>query len=116
MENKRLTTRQFADLCKVEKRTLFYYDEIDLLKPAQVNEKGYRYYLPEQFDTMSMIKALQSVGMPLNDIKALMNEQDIAHCKMVLENQNSSHKGKARGAKTRRASLKSYNGGAGAFS
>lgn len=87
MENKRLTTRQFADLCKVEKRTLFYYDEIDLLKPTEVSEKGYRYYLPEQFDTMSMIKALQSVGMQLNEIKALMNEQDIVHCKLVLENQ-----------------------------
>jgi len=83
----KLSTKQFADLCKVEKRTLFYYDEIDLLKPVEVSENGYRIYSSDQFETMSIIKALQSVGMSLSDIKALMNEQDISHCRIVLENQ-----------------------------
>lgn len=83
----KLTTKQFANLCKVEKRTLFYYDEIDLLKPIEITESGYRLYATEQFDTMSMIKALQSVGMSLGDIKALMNQLDISECKVVLNNQ-----------------------------
>ncbi|MDF2941444.1 MAG: merR regulatory family protein [Herbinix sp.] len=83
----KLTTKQFADLCKVEKRTLFYYDEIDLLKPIEITEKGYRLYNLDQFDTMSMIKALQSVGMSLGDIKALMKERDITECKAVLNKQ-----------------------------
>lgn len=87
MRKDKLTTKEFADLCKVEKRTLFFYDEIDLLKPVETSEKGYRLYSMEQFDTMSMIKALQSVGMSLNEIKELMNEQDISHCKSVLNNQ-----------------------------
>lgn len=87
MKEKLLTTQKFADLCGVEKRTLFYYDEIDLLKPARVTEAGYRLYQPEQFDTLSMIKALQSVGMSLGEIKALMNEQDLVRCKQLLERQ-----------------------------
>lgn len=82
-----LTTSQFANLCRVEKRTLFYYDEIDLLKPVLVTENKYRYYSPEQFDTMSMIKALQSVDMSLNEIKALMSEQDITHSVDMLKEQ-----------------------------
>ncbi len=88
MTDKLLTTKQFANLCRVEKRTLFYYDEINLLKPVFVSpDNKYRYYSPEQFDTMSMIKALQSVDMSLNEIKALMNEQDTARCKEILKEQ-----------------------------
>lgn len=83
----KLGTKQFADMCKVEKRTLHYYDEIDLLKPIEVNENGYRTYYAAQFETMSMIKALQSVGMSLGDIKRLMKENDLLHCKIVLNNQ-----------------------------
>ncbi|QGU95787.1 MerR family transcriptional regulator [Clostridium bovifaecis] len=83
----KLTTKQFADMCKVEKRTLHYYDEIDLLKPIEIKKNGYRIYSSSQFDTMSMIKALQSVGMSLGDIKDLMNENDLSHCKTVLNNQ-----------------------------
>ena len=36
--------RQLAALAGVSTRTLRYYDEIHLLKPARVNEAGYRYY------------------------------------------------------------------------
>jgi len=87
MMHDRLTTKQFADICKVEKRTLHYYDEIDLLKPVEVKGNGYRVYSASQFDTMSMIKALQSVGMSLCDIKNLMNEHDLTHSKAVLYKQ-----------------------------
>lgn len=83
----RLTTKQFADMCKVEKRTLHYYDEIDLLKPIEIKENGYRIYSADQFDTMSMIKALQSVGMSLGEIKNLMNENDLTNSKAVLTKQ-----------------------------
>ncbi len=85
--NELLTTKQFANMCGVEKRTLFYYDEIDLLKPAHRTEAGYRLYLPEQIDTLSMIKALQSVGMSLEEIRALMHESDLDHCNRLLYNQ-----------------------------
>lgn len=49
MENL-MTCGEFAKLCHVSKRVLFYYDEINLLKPAYVNEKGYRYYAWYQYD------------------------------------------------------------------
>jgi DNA-binding transcriptional MerR regulator len=87
MKNNYLTTKEFAELCKVEKRTLFYYDEIDLLKPIEISENGYRRYSKEQFDTLSMIKALQSIGMSLGEIKAFMNQQDLSLCQDVLNKQ-----------------------------
>lgn len=82
-----MTTKEFADFCGVEKRTLFYYDEISLLKPVYVNERQYRYYLKDQVEHMSMIKALQSIGMSLKEIKELMDERDIGKNKFVIQEQ-----------------------------
>ncbi len=85
--NQYLSTKAFADLCGVEKRTLFYYDEIGILQPAYVDHKNYRYYIMDQMEQMSMIKAFQSIGMSLKGIKALMEEQDITSHKSALIDQ-----------------------------
>lgn len=85
--DERLSTREFAKMCKVERRTLHYYDEIDLLKPFEIEGNGYRVYAPHQIDTMGMIKALQSVGMPLSEIKKLMSEKNLSISMPVLHNQ-----------------------------
>ena len=44
-----LSIGQFAKLCHIHKKTLFYYDEIGLFKPQKVDENGYRYYSIYQF-------------------------------------------------------------------
>ena len=46
MQKKYLRTAAFAKLAGVNKKTLHYYDEIGLFRPAYVNEKGYRFYSP----------------------------------------------------------------------
>ncbi|MGX9135053.1 MerR family transcriptional regulator [Rummeliibacillus sp. JY-2-4R] len=66
---KYLTTGEFAKLCKVNKQTLFYYDQIGLLSPIWKNEKGYRYYSIHQIDLFFVIDLLKDLGMSLNDIK-----------------------------------------------
>lgn len=87
MIEKKLSTREFARMCGVERRTLHYYDEIDLLKPIEVEPNGYRVYASHQIDTMGMIKALQAVGMPLNEIKRLMNEENLTVSMPLLQKQ-----------------------------
>ncbi len=72
MNNKRgkfLTTGEFAKLCKVNKQTLFYYDQIGLLSPVLKNEKGYRYYSIWQLDLFMVIDLLKDLGMSLKDIQ-----------------------------------------------
>lgn len=64
-----LTTGEFAKLCKVEKRTLFFYDEIGLFQPEKREDNGYRYYSIYQYDTISLILSLRDLGMPLKEIK-----------------------------------------------
>lgn len=68
-KGKYLTTGEFAKLCKVNKQTLFYYDQIGLLSPVIKNEKGYRYYSIRQFELFVVIDLLKDLGMSLNDIK-----------------------------------------------
>ncbi|OAS82218.1 MerR family transcriptional regulator [Metabacillus litoralis] len=78
MNNKRgqyLTTGEFAKLCKVNKQTLFYYDQIGLLSPVLKSEKGYRYYTIRQFDLFIVIDLLKDLGMSLTDIKQYMQNK-----------------------------------------
>lgn len=67
-----VTTKEFAKLCGVEKRTLFFYDEINLLKPARILPNGYREYEFSQLPRMESIRLLQSAGMNLREIKAML--------------------------------------------
>ncbi|MEH7126312.1 MerR family transcriptional regulator [Bacillus sp. JJ1773] len=66
---KYLTTGEFAKLCKVNKQTLFYYDQIGLLSPVFKNEKGYRFYSINQIELFFVIDLLKDLGMSLNDIQ-----------------------------------------------
>jgi DNA-binding transcriptional MerR regulator len=69
MKNIYLTTGEFARLCHVEKRTLFFYDEIGLFQPERRENNGYRYYSIYQYDTFSLIVSLRDLGMPLGEIQ-----------------------------------------------
>jgi DNA-binding transcriptional MerR regulator len=66
-----LTTGEFAKLCRVNKRTLFHYDDIGLFRPAVTDENGYRYYSYRQFEVFLIISMLKELNVPLKAIKAL---------------------------------------------
>ncbi|MBR6006191.1 MAG: MerR family transcriptional regulator [Clostridia bacterium] len=67
-----MKTKQFADACGVDKKTLFYYDEIGLLKPMRVLENGYREYDEIQLTRMGTIKLMQASGMSLKEIGSII--------------------------------------------
>ncbi len=64
-----LTSGEFAKLCKINKQTLFYYDQIGLLSPIYKNDKGYRYYSLNQIELFYVIDLLKDLGMSLKDIQ-----------------------------------------------
>lgn len=72
-----MNTREFAKLCGVEKRTLFYYDELGILKPTFIRENNYREYTPEQFCDMDMIKLLQAAGFTLKEICGILQDNTL---------------------------------------
>ena len=71
-----LKITEFAKLAHTTCRTLQFYDEIDLFKPAYTTENGYRYYLLEQLYDFSFISALRELGMRIDDIKSLLLSDD----------------------------------------
>ena len=69
-----LTVGNFAILCACTTRTLRYYDRVDLLKPAQVDEwTGYRYYEESQVLDYQKIRDLQGAGFTIGEIRALLH-------------------------------------------
>lgn len=74
-DGKYLTTGEFAKLCKVNKQTIFYYDQIGILSPVMKNEKGYRYYSVHQLELFFVIDLLKDLGMSLNDIQQYMQNK-----------------------------------------
>ena len=65
---------EFARLSRVSVRTLQYYDELGLIKPARVDEfTGYRYYAHEQYQRLNRILALKDLGFSLEHIRRLLD-------------------------------------------
>lgn len=70
---------QFSIMFQLNKKTLRYYDEIGLFKPAFVDENNqYRYYEENQITVMKEIMRLKDIGIPLEQISKILNSQDNA--------------------------------------
>lgn len=67
----------FALLSKISINRLRHYDEIELLKPAKIdNFTKYRYYNETQLLTANRIQSLKGMGFSLPIIKQILNEYD----------------------------------------
>ncbi len=66
---------EFSRISQVSVKTLRYYDEIGLLKPARVDEfTGYRYYSMDQLPRLNMLLALKDLGFSLERVADLMED------------------------------------------
>jgi DNA-binding transcriptional MerR regulator len=65
----------FSKLCRVSVIALRYYDELGLLKPAQVDRfTGYRYYSLDQLPRLNRILALKDLGFSLEETARLLDD------------------------------------------
>ena len=67
-------------------RTLHHYDQIGLLKPAEVTEAGYRLYDAAALDKLYMILVYRELGLSLNEIGSILDAPDYDRNR-VLEHQ-----------------------------
>ena len=66
----------FSRISQVSVKTLRYYDEIRLLKPAHVDRfTGYRYYSVDQLGRLHRILALKDLGLSLEQIARLLDDE-----------------------------------------
>ena len=68
---------EFSKLSRISVRMLRYYDEIGLLKPAEIDSfTDYRYYREDQLPTAGRIAALKDMGFSLADIVRILEVYD----------------------------------------
>lgn len=54
-------------------RTIRFYEEQGLLRPAEVSDGGHRRYTEEELDRLRLIGDLRELGLSLSDIKAMLD-------------------------------------------
>ena len=75
-------------------RTLRYYDEIGLLKPAGTGSNGYRYYDRENLLRLQQILFFRELDVPLDDILLIMSQPDF-NLPGALENHRTALRNRA---------------------
>ena len=66
------TVKKLAAMSGVSVRTLHFYDETGLLKPARVGANGYRFYRQPQLLTLQQILFYRELGFELKEIKRIL--------------------------------------------
>jgi len=67
------TVKEVAALAGVSVRTLHYYDEIGLVRPAYVGANGYRYYEEDQLMQLQQVMFFREFRVPLADIVNMLD-------------------------------------------
>ena len=81
-----MQTSEFAKLAGVSVRTLHYYDEIGLLKPAFVDEQnGYRFYDETSLERMQEILFYRELDFELKSIAEILSSPDYDKQKALAE-------------------------------
>src|SRR6186997_2455504 len=70
------TVKQVARMSGVSVRTLHFYDEVGLLKPAYDGANGYRFYEEPQLLTLQQILFYRELGFELKQIKRILGRAD----------------------------------------
>ncbi|WP_338451079.1 MerR family transcriptional regulator [Niallia oryzisoli] len=89
------TVQKLAKLAGISTRTLRYYDDIEILKPARINSSGYRIYGQAEVDMLQQILFFRELGLELNNIKEILHDPSFdgmnalrEHLQKLLEKRN----------------------------
>ena len=70
------TVKQVSAMSGVSVRTLHFYDQTGLLKPAYVGANGYRFYEEPQLLTLQQILFYRELGFGLHDIRQVLGRPE----------------------------------------
>ncbi|AEG31185.1 heavy metal-responsive transcriptional regulator [Thiomicrospira cyclica] len=77
-----LTIGKLAKQAGVKTDTLRYYEQLELILPAQRSASGYRLYSDNNIKQLAFIRRAQTLGFTLDEIKELLelHQQPSAQC------------------------------------
>ena len=74
-----LSIGDFSRLTHVSVKALRHYHDLDLLCPARIDPaSGYRFYATAQAPTAQLIRRFRDLGMPLDQVKVVLDATDPA--------------------------------------
>src|ERR1700722_11486895 len=74
----RLAIGDFAKMTHLSVKALRHYHDVGVLEPAQVDQwTGYRFYEPDQIPVAQVIRRFRERGMPLEEVKAVLQAPDV---------------------------------------
>ncbi|MBI4096852.1 MAG: MerR family transcriptional regulator [Candidatus Levybacteria bacterium] len=80
-----LTIGQVAKEVGIPTKTIRYYEEIELLQPAKRMDNKYREYSKEDIARLRLIKQARALGLPLSEVKQLVQECLDGSCEHLKE-------------------------------
>ena len=84
-EHVEYTIQKLAQLAGISTRTLRYYDEIGILKPARINSSGYRIYGQEEVTLQCGSFFVLTIGQ-IPAIKPQLHCNEIVYCNISQPN------------------------------
>ena len=69
------TVQKLSQIAGISTRTLRYYDEIGILKPARINSSGYRIYGQSEVDRLQQIMLYREMGVNLDMIQDILSSE-----------------------------------------
>ena len=79
------TVQKLGQLAGISTRTLRYYDEIGLLKPARINSSGYRIYGQWEVHILQQILFYRELDVSLEDIKCIITDKNFDRAQALRE-------------------------------
>lgn len=86
------TVKKLSEISGVTVRTLHYYEEIGLLKPAYYGSNGYRYYEESQLLQLQQILFFKELGFTLKQIQKVVGKGDFDQLAALYSHRKSLNK------------------------
>lgn len=81
----RVAIGDFSRMTHLSVTALRHYHEVGLLPPAEIDpDSGYRFYAPEQVRIAQVIRRFRDLGMPLDEIRDVLQAPDAAARNQVI--------------------------------
>ncbi len=86
-DGKNLQIGQLAQAAGTSAKTIRFYEEAELLPPAQRAENGYRLYGDEDVERLRFIRQARTLDFTLDDLKEILalRDQGEAPCRYVIQ-------------------------------
>ena len=82
-----LSVTQLANQFSVSRATVLYYEKKGLLFPATRSDNGYRWYGDKEIETFGNILSYRSFGLPVSQLKELIERKDNFARERILRKQ-----------------------------